>query len=574
MPKNMKGFIFTVDAIFSLIVATAAIAILIYSHFIPTGSYSAPAIAAQSKAQGLLNTQLKSLLSESALQVPFKSPYLYNGSGAEVASFDGVNSWIRSNSSQALNPSSNVTMSAWIYIYNYSSNSGVGSGIVGKGTQYEISVNSLGYAAVDGVLPIAPVYSKTTVPLGKWVHIVGELSDNGTATICVNLSCNSATGASENSLYSSSSPLQIGNGTISGPLGTYFDGMISNIQLYNTSLSANQLGVLQSEGVFGNPVNGSSLIGWWPLSGSPNQYNESGSTSSYVSYVNTGVLPIGSLNASPSWNLLTAITNAYVSGNGPYGSLIYSTIGNLSSSGIFINGTYAPSISSAYFDGSANVNIPKSRLIASPEFSVSLWFNQQSASTYNYMHIISIGGTYSAFLDSTNLLWSGFPSRSISITSPTLGAWYNLVAVDNGTYCWSYLNGVETGGAWPCSPGSLSPQSICIGCNNFVGYISNVQIYPFVISAPQAYAIYLQGAAAPPLQGEKLIGWWPMEGNGLDLSQNFDSGNESGVAFVNSGYVPYSYTNSYGVSAVTLPISASPEDGIAAIYNSTVAEWQ
>ena len=576
MQKNMKGFIFTVDAIFSLIVATAAIAILVYSHFIPLGAYSVPSIASQSVESSFLYTPLSSVISEGSFEPPFLSPFLRNGSGAEVAAFDGINSWIKFGSTSSLNPQSNITMSAWVYLDNYSSNARNGGGIVSKATQYEISVNSIGYAVVDGELSITPVYSQSKVPLHEWTHIVGELSDNGTATICINSSCTSATGAAESALYTSSDPLQIGNGTIpsTATTGTHLDGMISNVQLYNTALSMNQILALTSEGMFGNPVNGSSLIGWFPLSGSPNPYNESGSSGYYVGYVNTGALPLGSINASPTWNLLNAITNAYVSGNGPEGSLVYSTLQNMSGSGFLINGKYAPSMYSAYFSGSANVNIPKSRLIPSKTFSVSVWFNQDTASTYNYMNLLSISGMYTAYLSSSNLLWSNFPGRSIGVFTPSINTWYNIIAVDNGTYCWSYVNGVESGGTWPCSPGSISPASICIGCNNFVGYISNVQLYSSVISSSQAMSIYTQGMGAAPLSNAGLSGWWPLLGNGLDLSKNFDSGNETGVIFRQSGYLPSSYSSSYETSAVTVPVIASANQQNAVLYNSTVVNWR
>ncbi len=576
MNKNMKGFIFTVDAIFSLIIATAAIAILLYSHFTPASSYSAPSIESQSVSQGLISTSAGSLLSEKAFNPPFLSPYLENASGAEVAAFDGINSGISFGSTTLLNPASNVTLSAWVYVSNYSSNARNGAGIISKGIQYEISVNSIGYAVVDGVLAITPVYSNTVVPLDKWVHITGELSNNGTAEICVNISCNSASGAAEASLSTSSDPLQIGNGTIpSSSIGSlYFDGYISNAQVYDRALSYNQISTLVSEGLFGNPVNGSALAGWWPLNGNPNPSTGTGSAGSYVGYVNTGILPFGTLNASPSWSLLNTLTSAYVGGNGPEGSLIYSSSQNMSGSGFFINGTYAPSLYGAYFTGSSNVNIPESRLIPSSEFSVSLWFKQQTPSTYNYMNILSISGMYSAFLDSTNLLWSGFPGRSIGVVTPSTGTWYNLIAVDNGTYCWSYLNGVESGGTWPCSPGSASASSICIGCNNFIGYISNVQLYGSVLSSAQAASLYAKGLGSPPLGGVSLSGWWPLAGNALDLSKNFDSGNESGVSFIPSGYYPYPYSQASEVSAITIPVSATSPGQQSEIYNSTVVEWK
>jgi hypothetical protein len=53
---NVKGFIFTVDAIFAMVVAAAAVSILLYIHFTPQISYQEPASEAYSVMQTLLST--------------------------------------------------------------------------------------------------------------------------------------------------------------------------------------------------------------------------------------------------------------------------------------------------------------------------------------------------------------------------------------------------------------------------------------------------------------------------------------------------------------------------------------
>ena len=54
----MKGFIFTVDAIFSLIVASAAVAILLYTYYLAPASYSPPVDEAYSILQSLESTTM------------------------------------------------------------------------------------------------------------------------------------------------------------------------------------------------------------------------------------------------------------------------------------------------------------------------------------------------------------------------------------------------------------------------------------------------------------------------------------------------------------------------------------
>jgi|GEM_PF-1523952 len=52
-----------------------------------------------------------------------------------------------------------------------------------------------------------------------------------------------------------------------------FNGMLANIQLYNTTLSASEINALYKEGIGGDPQNLNNLVGWWQLDGSANDYS-------------------------------------------------------------------------------------------------------------------------------------------------------------------------------------------------------------------------------------------------------------------------------------------------------------
>ncbi|MGC9156923.1 MAG: LamG domain-containing protein [Candidatus Micrarchaeia archaeon] len=54
------------------------------------------------------------------------------------------------------------------------------------------------------------------------------------------------------------------------------DGYVSNFQIYNTSLSANQIQALYREGIGGAPIDLQHLVGWWPLNGDANDYSGNG----------------------------------------------------------------------------------------------------------------------------------------------------------------------------------------------------------------------------------------------------------------------------------------------------------
>ena len=58
--------------------------------------------------------------------------------------------------------------------------------------------------------------------------------------------------------------------------GAYFPGKISNVQIYNTSLSPSEIQALYQEGIGGAPIDLKHLVGWWPLNGDANDYSGNG----------------------------------------------------------------------------------------------------------------------------------------------------------------------------------------------------------------------------------------------------------------------------------------------------------
>ena len=70
------------------------------------------------------------------------------------------------------------------------------------------------------------------------------------------------------------SPMLIGNDNAN----RNFNGSISNVQIYNTSLSTNDIIALYDEGIGGEPINIQNLVGWWPLNGNANDYSGNNNT--------------------------------------------------------------------------------------------------------------------------------------------------------------------------------------------------------------------------------------------------------------------------------------------------------
>lgn len=69
--------------------------------------------------------------------------------------------------------------------------------------------------------------------------------------------------------------------------GYYFNGSISNVQIYNTSLDASSIAALYNEGIGGAPVGLQNLVGWWPLNGDTKDYsgNNNNGAPTAVAYI-------------------------------------------------------------------------------------------------------------------------------------------------------------------------------------------------------------------------------------------------------------------------------------------------
>jgi len=66
----------------------------------------------------------------------------------------------------------------------------------------------------------------------------------------------------------------------------YTAGYMANVQLYNTSLSANEIQALYLEGIGGAPIDLQHLVGWWPLNGNANDYSGNGNNGQIIGNVN------------------------------------------------------------------------------------------------------------------------------------------------------------------------------------------------------------------------------------------------------------------------------------------------
>jgi len=120
----------------------------------------------------------------------------------------------------------------------------------------------------------------------KWYFVVGEYNSSYGFSLYVNgekvayylnsgtygpgPSCTSGTLPST---YTSQYPWIIG---YEQAWNAYFNGTLANVQIYNTSLSANEIQALYLEGIGGAPIDLQHLVAWWPLNGNANDYSGNG----------------------------------------------------------------------------------------------------------------------------------------------------------------------------------------------------------------------------------------------------------------------------------------------------------
>ncbi|MGA2800135.1 MAG: LamG domain-containing protein [Candidatus Micrarchaeaceae archaeon] len=71
-------------------------------------------------------------------------------------------------------------------------------------------------------------------------------------------------------------PLIIGSGSGSWDTPAYMGGSIADVQVYNASLSANEIQQMYYRGIGGDPINIQNLVGWWPLNGDTLDYSGNG----------------------------------------------------------------------------------------------------------------------------------------------------------------------------------------------------------------------------------------------------------------------------------------------------------
>jgi len=106
--------------------------------------------------------------------------------------------------------------------------------------------------------------------LNNW-YFISENANNGVVTLYMN-GAQIGSGTVSTTL-SYENILSIGGAYWCSGYGGDYSGLIANEQLYDTSLSANDIQALYLEGIGGAPIDLQHLVAWWPLNGNANDYS-------------------------------------------------------------------------------------------------------------------------------------------------------------------------------------------------------------------------------------------------------------------------------------------------------------
>ena len=592
--KNYKAFIFTLDAVFSLIVASAAVSLLLYVHFTsPITPAAAPTIEALSVMHNILSTQLSGILQSGVALPPLQAYKL--PSSSEPFGYSGFlanGSYIYA--SGPIVKQDSFTLSFWINpIKQGRTVSGCGTGdgnnasviaYLGNTTHsVEIGYNCTGIY-VNGWYTNCPVSGSGSVPVGKWTNVAIRENSSDIAIFINGIETPYYVSSSSTAVLKGlliGTALGTGGGVGSSNLGEYnFTGYLANVQLYNSSLTPSKIYQLYKSAINSVPIGNSKLIGWWPLDKNPNDYSGNGNDgiAHNINYVVTDYLPIGDYNASINESIAETLGELYLNNDSMYAEfLLNDSVLGQPRAGIYINSNYSGSESVSSFNttaGSYGLIYNNSLLdVGNPNMTVSAWIYPEGLGTCGTTTpaciVVDKQGSYALGIN-------GSGSICIQLQGTSLGSTWNCSAgvvqarawsqvgftrnssIANISYNGGVLKNVYVTGNVAAESGNTiigaagNPGSIT---GTFNGSITNLEIYNKTLAPDDYYDLYLQGISGMALGNSNLVGWWPLDGNTNDYSGNGDAAIPYKISYTSIPFTPTSLVNAYAISKSSIPIS-------------------
>ena len=204
-----------------------------------------------------------------------------------TAQFSGSGSWVLVSQSRNLN-ASYITLAAWVDPSSYGCSSDHCI-IVNKENQYEIAMaDGSGYLHAAFDTAWAWYGPSIPLPIGQW-SFVAVTWDGTTQRYYIDGNLEYSLNAGSGPINPTSNCLRIGARGGCSSTSSLFPGGIADVQIYNTSLSANEIYSLYVSGIGGVPISPEYIVAWWPLNGNAQDYsgNANNGVASGISYVSS-----------------------------------------------------------------------------------------------------------------------------------------------------------------------------------------------------------------------------------------------------------------------------------------------
>lgn len=203
-----------------------------------------------------------------------------------IASFNGASGKVTIANSPYTGPPGQLTITAWMYAASTTPSTQYAVSKISGTTGYAFPITTNGwstlsfnfYTTTGSLDTVSASYPTPTI----W-HFVAATYNGVAMSIYIDGSL-AATSAQTGNIAQNSQNLTIGTGS-----GGWFNGYVSNLQVYNASLNANQIRTLYSSGIGEQPQVLQNLTGWWPLNGDFNDYSGNGGNgaSNSISFISS-----------------------------------------------------------------------------------------------------------------------------------------------------------------------------------------------------------------------------------------------------------------------------------------------
>ena len=226
--------------------------------------------------------------------------------------------------------------------------------------------------------------SSTKLASGTWQLLTFTLSGGGAGTgtgiIYVNGAFMQSNTVQEEVYTAARVVSTIGGGSAcTGTWHGVYNGFITNMQVYNTTLSAANVMQLYSEGIGGAPLSSYSanLIGWWPLNGDTNDYSGSGNSGAgynviYNSVTQFAVTPFNTSGGVPTSALVGEIVPQANIIVGPNGNVKSNITASSLPSNLFLTSNGVSGSVNAIITG-FNGNFSAANILGTPRGLVGWW---------------------------------------------------------------------------------------------------------------------------------------------------------------------------------------------------------